>query len=82
MNYEKQINIYQFSYIAGRGNSLIERSSTNFLFFISAGIGRTGVLILVETALCLMENNQPVFPLNIVRQMREQRLGMIQTAVR
>ena len=28
-----------------------------------------------------MENKQPVFPLNIVRQMREQRLGMIQTAV-
>ncbi|CAF0878707.1 unnamed protein product [Adineta ricciae] len=50
------------------------------LVHCSAGIGRTGVLILVETALCLMENNQPVFPLNIVRQTREQRLGMIQTA--
>ena len=36
----------------------------------------------METALCLIENNQPVFPLAIVRQMREQRLGMIQTAVR
>lgn len=47
----------------------------------SAGIGRTGVLILVETALCLIETNQPVFPLDIVRQMREQRLGMIQTYV-
>jgi protein tyrosine phosphatase len=47
----------------------------------SAGIGRTGVLILMETALCLIETNQPVFPLDIVRQMREQRLGMIQTAV-
>lgn len=50
--------------------------------FCSAGIGRTGVLILMETALCLIETNQPVFPLDIVRQMREQRLGMIQTAVR
>lgn len=48
----------------------------------SAGIGRTGVLILMETALCLIETNQPVFPTDIVRQMREQRLGMIQTAVR
>jgi len=47
----------------------------------SAGIGRTGVLILMETALCLIETNQPVYPLDIVRQMREQRLGMIQTAV-
>lgn len=47
----------------------------------SAGIGRTGVLILVETALCLIETNQPVFPLDIVRQMREQRIGMIQTYV-
>ncbi len=35
----------------------------------------------METALCLIETNQPVFPLDIVRQMREQRLGMIQTAV-
>ncbi len=53
-----------------------------FLFGLySAGIGRTGVLILMETALCLIETNQPVFPLNIVRQMRDQRLGMIQTAV-
>ena len=47
----------------------------------SAGIGRTGVLILMETALCLIESNQSVCPLDIVRQMREQRLGMIQTAV-
>jgi len=49
------------------------------LVHCSAGIGRTGVLILMETALCLIESNQPVFPLDIVRQMREQRLGMIQT---
>ncbi|CAF1044909.1 unnamed protein product [Adineta ricciae] len=50
------------------------------LVHCSAGIGRTGVLILMETALCLIETNQPVFPPDIVRQMREQRLGMIQTA--
>jgi len=53
----------------------------NWIFYFSAGIGRTGVLILMETALCLIESNQPVFPLDIVRQMREQRLGMIQTFV-
>ncbi|XP_033842502.1 tyrosine-protein phosphatase non-receptor type 4 [Periophthalmus magnuspinnatus] len=45
----------------------------------SAGIGRTGVLITMETALCLMECGQPVFPLDIVRTMRDQRAMMIQT---
>lgn len=47
----------------------------------SAGIGRTGVLILMETAECLIEANQPVYPLDIVRDMRDQRAMMIQTAV-
>ncbi|KAM4601745.1 tyrosine-protein phosphatase non-receptor type 4-like [Polymixia lowei] len=45
----------------------------------SAGIGRTGVLITMETALCLLEGGQPVYPLDIVRTMREQRAMMIQT---
>ncbi|KAM6970309.1 tyrosine-protein phosphatase non-receptor type 4 [Aplochiton taeniatus] len=45
----------------------------------SAGIGRTGVLITMETALCLMESSQPVVPLDIVRTMRDQRAMMIQT---
>ncbi|CAG0898036.1 unnamed protein product [Darwinula stevensoni] len=45
----------------------------------SAGIGRTGVLILMDTAMCLVEANQPVFPLEIVAKMREQRAMMIQT---
>ena len=47
----------------------------------SAGIGRTGVLILMETAQCLIEANEPVYPLDIVRSMRDQRAMMIQTAV-
>ncbi|XP_014234408.1 tyrosine-protein phosphatase non-receptor type 4 isoform X1 [Trichogramma pretiosum] len=46
----------------------------------SAGIGRTGVLVLMETALCLIEANQPVYPLEIVRSMRDQRAMMIQNA--
>jgi len=46
----------------------------------SAGIGRTGVLITMETAMCLIEANQPVYPLDIVRQMRDQRAMLIQTA--
>ncbi|KAG2459381.1 tyrosine-protein phosphatase non-receptor type 4 isoform X1 [Polypterus senegalus] len=45
----------------------------------SAGIGRTGVLITMETAMCLIECNQPVYPLDIVRKMRDQRAMMIQT---
>lgn len=50
-------------------------------FFSSAGIGRTGVLITMETAMCLIECNQPVYPLDIVRTMRDQRAMMIQTPV-
>ncbi|XP_014294110.1 tyrosine-protein phosphatase non-receptor type 4 isoform X2 [Halyomorpha halys] len=46
----------------------------------SAGIGRTGVLILMETALCLIEANQPVYPLQIVQHMRDQRAMMVQTS--
>jgi tyrosine-protein phosphatase non-receptor type 4 len=46
----------------------------------SAGIGRTGVLITMETAMCLIEANQPIYPLDIVRQMREQRAMLIQTS--
>ncbi|XP_063917600.1 tyrosine-protein phosphatase non-receptor type 4 isoform X1 [Zophobas morio] len=46
----------------------------------SAGIGRTGVLVLMETALCLIEAQEPVYPLEIVKTMREQRAMMIQNA--
>lgn len=52
-----------------------------FSCFDSAGIGRTGVLITMETAMCLIECNQPVYPLDIVRTMRDQRAMMIQTPV-
>jgi len=47
----------------------------------SAGIGRTGVLIAMETAMCLIEANQPVSLPDIVCQMRDQRAMLIQTAV-
>ncbi|XP_071955024.1 tyrosine-protein phosphatase non-receptor type 4-like isoform X2 [Antedon mediterranea] len=45
----------------------------------SAGIGRTGVLITMETAMCLIESNEPVYPLDIVKTMRDQRAMLIQT---
>lgn len=47
----------------------------------SAGIGRTGALVLMETAMCLMEAGEPVYPLDIVQTMREQRAMMIQNVV-
>lgn len=53
----------------------------NSFVFYSAGIGRTGVLILMETAMCLIEANEPVYPLDIVRSMRDQRAMLIQTTV-
>lgn len=45
----------------------------------SAGIGRTGVLILMETGICLIETNQAIYPLELVRIMRNQRAMLIQT---
>uniref|UniRef100_A0A1I8IDH4 Protein-tyrosine-phosphatase n=1 Tax=Macrostomum lignano TaxID=282301 RepID=A0A1I8IDH4_9PLAT len=46
----------------------------------SAGIGRTGVLIAMETAVCLIEAGLPVKPLCLLRRMRNQRPMLIQTA--
>ena len=47
----------------------------------SAGIGRTGVLMAMETALCMLECVEPVNPLDIVRVMRNQRGMLVQTPV-
>uniref|UniRef100_A0A915E2E8 Uncharacterized protein n=1 Tax=Ditylenchus dipsaci TaxID=166011 RepID=A0A915E2E8_9BILA len=44
----------------------------------SAGIGRTGVLILMETSACQIEANEPVYPLDSMRLMRDQRAMLIQ----
>uniref|UniRef100_A0A672GAR3 Protein tyrosine phosphatase non-receptor type 3 n=1 Tax=Salarias fasciatus TaxID=181472 RepID=A0A672GAR3_SALFA len=48
----------------------------------SAGIGRTGVLITMETALTLLDEGRPVFPLDIVKTMRDQRPMMVQTTMK
>ena len=47
----------------------------------SAGIGRTGVFLMLETALCKLEVLEPIYPLDIVRQMRDQRAMLVQTPV-
>lgn len=44
------------------------------------GIGRTGVLILMETAICIMESGEPVNPIKILEDMRRQRAMLIQTS--
>ncbi|XP_061383655.1 tyrosine-protein phosphatase non-receptor type 4 isoform X1 [Danaus plexippus] len=46
----------------------------------SAGVGRTGALILAETALELLGRKQPLYPLDLVRAMRTQRPMCIQNA--
>ncbi|KAJ0176787.1 hypothetical protein K1T71_007966 [Dendrolimus kikuchii] len=46
----------------------------------SAGVGRTGALILAETALALIQRGQPLYPLDLVRHMRTQRPLCIQNA--
>lgn len=48
----------------------------------SAGIGRTGVLIMMETAMCLIEAAQKVDPVELLYEMRAQRSGLIQMEVR
>uniref|UniRef100_A0A8C9W138 protein-tyrosine-phosphatase n=1 Tax=Scleropages formosus TaxID=113540 RepID=A0A8C9W138_SCLFO len=48
----------------------------------SAGIGRTGVFITMETAMKLIEKGQPVYPLDLVRRLRDQRAMMVQTSVK
>ncbi|OQR78235.1 tyrosine-protein phosphatase non-receptor type 3-like [Tropilaelaps mercedesae] len=45
----------------------------------SAGIGRTGVLIMMETAMGLIEAGQAVEPSEMLQRMREQRPALVQT---
>ncbi|XP_054724356.1 tyrosine-protein phosphatase non-receptor type 4-like [Uloborus diversus] len=47
----------------------------------SAGVGRTGVLILMETAMGYMDADEPIYPLELVKSMRDQRVMMVQTMV-
>lgn len=48
----------------------------------SAGIGRTGVLILLDTAMDMIRSGCPMNPVEMVRQMRNYREMLIQTPVR
>lgn len=59
----------------------ISAANPPIIVHCSAGIGRTGVLILMDTALALMEAKEPVYPLDIVQAMRDQRACMVQNVV-
>lgn len=72
------LNRYQSS---SKPRNIVALIINAWLSSCSAGIGRTGVLITMETAMCLIESGQPVYPLDIVRTMRDQRAMMIQTPV-
>ncbi|XP_053682953.1 tyrosine-protein phosphatase non-receptor type 4 [Sabethes cyaneus] len=56
----------------------ISAANPPIIVHCSAGIGRTGVLILMDTALALMEEKEPIYPLDIVQAMRDQRACMVQ----
>ncbi|XP_076593794.1 tyrosine-protein phosphatase non-receptor type 3 isoform X10 [Chaetodon auriga] len=62
-------------------NSVRERrrGEEPLMVHCSAGIGRTGVLITMETALTLLDAGCPLFPLDIVKTLRDQRAMMVQT---
>lgn len=59
----------------------ISAANPPIIVHCSAGIGRTGMLILMDTALSFMNVNEPVYPLDIVKNMRDQRPCMVQNVV-
>ena len=51
------------------------------LVHCSAGIGRTGAFILLDSVLRLMESDCPINPIHLIKMMRDQRPMMLQTSV-
>lgn len=62
-------------------HQFISAANPPIIVHCSAGIGRTGVLILMDTALALMDAKEPVYPLDVVQAMRDQRACMVQNVV-
>lgn len=62
-------------------HQFISAANPPIVVHCSAGIGRTGVLILMDTALALMDAKEPVYPLDVVQAMRDQRACMVQNVV-
>lgn len=62
-------------------HQFISAANPPIVVHCSAGIGRTGVLILMDTALALIDAKEPVYPLDVVQAMRDQRACMVQNVV-
>lgn len=62
-------------------HQFISAANPPIIVHCSAGIGRTGVLILMDTALALIDAKEPVYPLDVVQAMRDQRACMVQNVV-
>lgn len=77
--------LFIVSEIEEKCENCVEKISSSFLFDRyfegSAGIGRTGMLILMDTSISLLNVNEPVYPLDIVKNMRDQRPCMVQNVV-
>ena len=65
----------------------INADSKNLFFYLllfllpSAGVGRTGVFIALDTALCQAREDNRVDIIGIINNMRYQRMKMVQTLV-
>ncbi len=70
-------------YGAGRRLSLGQKSHVNLFFclFRSAGAGRTGCFIAVDIMLDMAESEGVVDIFNCIRELRSQRVNMVQTEV-
>ncbi|KAI1299327.1 Tyrosine-protein phosphatase non-receptor type 4 [Halotydeus destructor] len=69
-----------FLSLVNRVRAIRSTSVEPVIVHCSAGIGRTGVLIMMETAMCLIEANEPIYPIEILKSMRDQRAMLIQTS--
>lgn len=62
-------------------HQFISAANPPIIIHCSAGVGRTGMIVLMDTALSLIHCKEPIYPLDILKKMRDQRVCMIQNAV-
>ena len=68
-------------YIQKLESSFDNHQETIVLVHCSAGIGRTGAFILLDSAMHLINAGYPVNPIQLIKMMRDQRPMMLQTSV-